>query len=1308
MRGSPGRRPRATLSLLISVALAAGTLTALAAPAHADAAPPPMAPATPLQAALDQARSSGQPVTVDSMTTQTSITVAEPDGSVQSTANAMPVRVQRNSTWVPVSATLATNSDGTFSPAATPSGLKISAGGTGPLVTMTDPAGQSLTVTFPFALPAPTVSGAIATYADVLPDVDLQVTATDQGGFSDLLIVKSAAAAANPALASLNLATNTSGLTVSTDSAGNINAAAADGTVAFHAPTPMMWDTPATTAGTTQPQAKSPALVQATGSSGTVNASPTAVPIPVSETGSTLTLTPPTADLTGAGVNYPVYIDPAINPASSGTGGYTEVKAGCPTQTSFNTPQTNGEGIGYNNPYYWSGSGNDCAGSYRSFYELNTANLTSNMVVSKATLLTSETYGADLGCSNTHPVTVHWLASGIDTSTDWSNQPGYASGDAPSTQNPKTAWCATQDVDFDVTTDIKRLVAISGQAHWTFGLYGDESNEDGGPTNIGFMRFANNPSVTTVFDIAPNTPTNTTATVNGQGPQGPATQGCTTTGPYGWIGATSKASVSLTAYLATNVQGENAHADYTVWDNNAANNPVGSNVLTNIPNGPTVASGNYSPTTVNGLIDGHNYGWRVYDDDGILTSAAAPDCHFGVDLTPPFLNTGSINIASGNTGKYVNQPWSITLSATDPAPTTSCPVGNCGASGIAKITYSLNGCSDTGTVTGGSGTATVTPCTWGTNQLVITAYDNAGNQSQPYTYNFYAPDNPNPTPIIPGDINGAGSGISTPDLLSTTSTGALEVYPGGQDPSASGYQAAAPTDAPNGTSWTGALTTHRGAMSVLSGNTNVDDLWALQNVGTPASPKNQLFLYWNTGSGHYTTTKKTQINAPACAQSAQVITSTDTNFPCDMYDSADWNTVQQIAGITDVTGQGGKPDLLVVTKDTCNTTLYSTCTSTTPSYDLWLLYGGSATHPLANPVMIGSGGWDSFTITSPGPTTSSKLPDLWGRNTSTGAIYLYPNTLQTASDGTQVPIGLGTGTTKVQIGSGVTSSAFPIVAADGATDSNGHSILFIVTADGTLKQSTESNGSTFTSPAPLTQPGWAETTGATAAYPLNDDNTTQAADTSGNNNTIQANPANGTVTGTMTAITPVNTVVNGTSTWVDQFNGTSSSITAGGPLVNTAGSFTVSAWADPAVATNAGSIVSEDGTHISGFTLYCNAGGGWTFAMAPTDSTSWSADRTDTANNAATVGTWTHLVGVYDASAGTIKLYVNGALAATSSHTTPWSATGPLAIGRDFVDTSNTDLFNGEISDVEVYGYPMSSYQVSGLFTTHTPATTIG
>ncbi|MFI9275943.1 hypothetical protein ACIGXM_35400, partial [Kitasatospora sp. NPDC052896] len=107
------------------------------------------APNGPVQQAQARARATGKQVTVDALTTETSMTVANPDGSLTVTRNEQPIRVQKNGSWTPVNATLDKNGDGTFSPAATPSGVTLSGGGSGPLAGFTDAAGHHLALTLP-------------------------------------------------------------------------------------------------------------------------------------------------------------------------------------------------------------------------------------------------------------------------------------------------------------------------------------------------------------------------------------------------------------------------------------------------------------------------------------------------------------------------------------------------------------------------------------------------------------------------------------------------------------------------------------------------------------------------------------------------------------------------------------------------------------------------------------------------------------------------------------------------------------------------------------------------------------------------------------------------------------------------------------------------------------------------------------------------------------------------------------------------------------------------------------------------------
>jgi alpha-L-arabinofuranosidase len=114
--------------------------------------------------------------------------------------------------------------------------------------------------------------------------------------------------------------------------------------------------------------------------------------------------------------------------------------------------------------------------------------------------------------------------------------------------------------------------------------------------------------------------------------------------------------------------------------------------------------------------------------------------------------------------------------------------------------------------------------------------------------------------------------------------------------------------------------------------------------------------------------------------------------------------------------------------------------------------------------------------------------------------------------------------------------------------------------------------------------------------------------------------------------------------------------------------------------------VSQDGSQISGFFLQLR-GDTHQFAF-----TRPAYDSPKALGIIATDGAvipqpdeWYHLTGVYDASAQTISLYVNGRLAQTQSYVPNWSADGPLAVGRGLFAGNRTDFVSGRIDDVRTY-----------------------
>jgi hypothetical protein len=136
-----------------------------------------------------------------------------------------------------------------------------------------------------------------------------------------------------------------------------------------------------------------------------------------------------------------------------------------------------------------------------------------------------------------------------------------------------------------------------------------------------------------------------------------------------------------------------------------------------------------------------------------------------------------------------------------------------------------------------------------------------------------------------------------------------------------------------------------------------------------------------------------------------------------------------------------------------------------------------------------------------------------------------------------------------------------------------------------------------------------------------------------------------------------------------------------GPVVDNRKSYSISTWARP-VATSDGVLISQADDDIAGLGISVSAGH-WAFETRSSDDT----DPVRAVSGAQVqVGEWSHIVGVYDATARSLALYVNGDHAGEIPfERTALNADGPLRIGAGFSDGEPADLFRGEVDDMRVY-----------------------
>ncbi|MCK2221691.1 DNRLRE domain-containing protein [Actinomadura sp. ATCC 31491] len=520
------------------------------------------------------ARRENRTVEIESLRGETRQVFAKPDGTFVLEQHVRPIQVRRDGRWVPVDTTLRLRPDGAVEPVAAAVDVTFSGGGSGPLARLAR-GGKSMELGWTGALPKPTLNGDTATYAEVMPGVDLQVTA-DVDGFSHLLVVKTRAAAA--ALTELSYPLAAEGLSVKTDAAGNLRAVDEAGGDLFLAPTPKMWDSQGMTSPRALKEGRSPEAREAT--------------MGVTLKGRDLRLKPDRAMMTDPGTRFPVYLDPYF---SAARGSWTAVWSNWPNSNYLNSSDV-------------ARVGHVESQKNRSFFQMATGSTIHGKQIIKATLRTYETWSYSCSARKVEA----WGTGAISSSTTWNKQPTWTR--LLSTVNVAKGWgtsCMPGGVEFDITS----WAADAAAKKWNSMTVGLRATSE---TDVyAWKKFKNNPTAVIEYNSIPADPV---AADVWSDPGGPCVSGDDRP-------VISTATPKLWAKLK---DADNSVKGRFEWYN-ADGVKTGEYVTATGSSG--IAFSATVPATL--YADGALVRWRVRGEDGKATSAWSPWCEATVDATAP-------------------------------------------------------------------------------------------------------------------------------------------------------------------------------------------------------------------------------------------------------------------------------------------------------------------------------------------------------------------------------------------------------------------------------------------------------------------------------------------------------------------------------------------------------------------------------------------------------------------------------------------------------------------------------------------------
>ncbi|MEU1264526.1 LamG domain-containing protein [Streptomyces cellulosae] len=726
---------------------------------------------------------------VESATTESSQVFANPDGTFTQETNAAPVRAKKHDgSWASIDTTLVREADGAVRAKNATAALTFSGGGSGSSLVKLEDDGHELRLGWPTALPEPRLEGSTATYAGVLPDVDLQLTALSTG-YTSVLVVKTAQAAENPALATIRMSVSADGLDIAQTADGGFVARDGDGTPVFQSPAGRMWDSagdlllPASTSaarsaptraadtvveGETQdgllPEAKGePAPAEGPGS-GDASAE-----IPLTVTDSTVEIKPDLDLLRGADTVFPLYIDPPTKGISLGD--WTALSSDGDKFWEFDGDK----GVGRCSNY----AGYLCSSTpytQRMYFEYPLSSVHGKKILDA----TMEVYQVWTFTCDPHTYDLHRVDKNISSSTTWSARPtevdlmgdrsvAYGRGALCNPSQPANWVRFSDNVDGETNENLTTTLAsfaASKTSQITFSLTAHDEADAGA-----WARFRNDAKLSVTYVSYPDKPT---AYGVQQGTTGRACN--TSTSSF----ATSDTTPKMLATVQS-VDGSNAQlrALFEIWKADGSSRPW----YAVSPSGAWVADNAPRTATSTALAAQTDYRMRVktqayYMTDrgatGVLDSAWSSWCYFRIDTDspPPPVVTSADGIykpaetdpAAGGVGV----PGQFTFT---PADTDSSTAGI--QSDVVSYKWKLNSgavSSPIPVTKGASTTQFITPNQAGENTIQVWGYDAAGHSSLTGYYSFLVKGAEKPTSVWRLDNTLADSTTTTQHPLTSSGT----------------------------------------------------------------------------------------------------------------------------------------------------------------------------------------------------------------------------------------------------------------------------------------------------------------------------------------------------------------------------------------------------------------------------------------------------------------------------------------------------------------------------------------------------------